>query len=103
MARPKADNRLEAKLEEAERLKAEIRKLRNAARDKIKARDEQRGKILGRIVLAHVTTHPESELALSVNRLLAEELTRESERTLFPELPPALEPAPSGAGEGNAA
>jgi hypothetical protein len=86
MARPKSAALLEAKLEEAERLKTEIRKLRNAARDKTRARDEERGKVLGRIVLAHMTANPESELALSVNRLLAGQLKRPSERELFPEL-----------------
>ena len=41
----------------------------------------------GRVVLAHMAVNPESELALSVNRLLARELTRASERVLFPDLP----------------
>jgi hypothetical protein len=42
----------------------------------MRAMDEQRGKVLGRIVLAHITANPESEVALSVKRLLAEQFTR---------------------------
>jgi hypothetical protein len=96
MARPKSGALLEAKLEEAERLKAEIRKLKNAARDKIRAGDKLREKVLGRIVLEHVMANPESELALSVNRLLAGQLKRPSERELFPELSATKSPADEG-------
>ena len=103
MARPKSESLLEAKLEEAERLKAEIRKLKNAARNRVRARDDLRGKILGRIMLAHMTAYPASELALSVNRLLADKLVRPSERMLFPDLPATTEATQSALDEGKAA
>ena len=87
---------LEAKLEEAKRLDAEIRKLKNAARDKDRAEDDERRKIVGRLVLAQMAEHPDGELALSVTRLLGEQLSRASERNLFPDLPSPAEPAGNG-------
>jgi hypothetical protein len=83
MPRRTSDVMLEAKLEEAKRLEAEIRRLKNAARDKMRAEDNQRCKILGRLVWARLEREPESALADGVRSLLAAELIRPGERALF--------------------
>jgi hypothetical protein len=55
--------------------------------------------VLGRVVLAEIKALPEGELAQSVKRLLAEKLTRNSERGLFPELPALASPVGSATEE----
>ena len=78
---------LESKLDEARRLEADIRRLKNAAREKQQAEEQQRQKIVGRVVLSELKTQPDGELGKVIMALLAAKLTRTNERGLFPDLP----------------
>lgn len=86
MPRHRSDALLQVKLEEAKRLDAEIRKLKNAARNKQRALDDERRKIIGRVIMAYIKAHPDDDVTLAVNRVLSAAITKASERSLFPEL-----------------
>jgi hypothetical protein len=95
MARQTQKALLESKLSEAKRLEAEIQRLKNAARDKQRAEDEQRQKIVGRVVLARLKVQADDDFGKAVTMLLSQALTRGSERSLFTVLTMPAEQAPT--------